>query len=295
MEFLNAVIAGLSQGAVYSIVAFGFAVTMATTKVMNFAHGQFLMVGGIVTIGLVQGLGLPVAFAIILAIVCTAVLGGLEEIVAVHKVVASNRPGTSSELWIISTLGVSIVLTAVVSLIAGPQTRDFPNLLSQTPTAVGGIRLIPQQVLIVAAAVLLFVVLRWFYRSTMTGKALEAVAQDRDAARLRGLPVGGLAVGSFVVGSALAGVAGILVGPLTEVSPSSGLTYVLYGFVALAVGGIPTLSGALVGGLLLGVIESVTSYQWGAGYESAVVFGVLIAILLIRPQGMFGKVTVRAV
>lgn len=293
MERLFAdVLAGLGAGGIYVLLALGFNVTFATTRVLNFAHGEFLMLGTTVGFFFLAYFGWPVLPALALTILVAAVIGGLEERFAV-------RPATSKGLgatgWIISTLGVSILLRSGAALIMGAEPRVFPSFIPIQATSVFNVVLQPQELVITVVAVVATLLLALFYGRTAMGKALGAISQDTEAAALRGIPVGALSVVSFAIAGGLAALAGFLVAPLSGVYPTIGLLFTLKGFIASAVGGIPRIEGALAGGILIGLIEVFAADFVGTRYSNAAVFGLLLVILAVRPGGLLAPRNVRAV
>jgi branched-chain amino acid transport system permease protein len=291
-DHLNLILAGLTQGALYALVAMGFNMTYLTTGVLNFAQGEFLMLGAMIGVFFAGSLGWPLVPALIVTLAIIAVIGAVEEVIAVRPALRLSNSATG---WILSTLGVSILIRAVISLTMGQDVRRFPDILSRRPWLLGDVRLVPQQLLIIGVAVVLTVVLRLVLGRTVLGKAFEAVAQDREAAQFRGLPIGRISSASFGIGAVICGVAGFVAAPLLGTSPSIGLPFVLKGFIAATIGGIGRLEGALVGGLALGVAERYGSNYLGADYQDVVVFFILLAGLAIRPQGLFGRLSIREV
>lgn len=284
--FLQLVFAGLSQGAIYALIAYGFNVTYWTARVVNFAHGSVLMFGVMLSLAAVTA-GVPLVLALPLGIAAMALLGlGLER-VAVRPVLRSG----SGMGWVVSTLGAGIVLQAVASLIWGGQALAFPPVLFG-PTdylTVGDIHLSLQLLLIFAVSLAVMAVLEWVRRRTLWGRALRAAAADPDAARLRGISVQRFVSLSFVISGALAALAGVLVAPISGIDPSFGLNLMIKGFVAAVVGGLGSSVGAFTGGLLVGLIELFVGGYVSSALRNGVVFVLLIAVLMARPQGLLGR------
>lgn len=291
-EFANVIVVGIATGAIYALLAVGYNVIFATTGVLNFAHGELFMVGTMTAAVLLTDRGWPVLAAALAALVIGAVLAALTERIAVRPATAKGRGAMG---WVLSTLGVAIVIRSGVALWLGSDTRAVDPFIPGEPIVWGDIRISPTQLSLVIAAVLITIAAVAFYRRSRWGQALGAVAQDADAAVLRGIPVGALSALSFALGGALAAGAGFLASPLTGAFPSIGFALALKGFIAAALGGIPEIRGALAGGLALGVIEAACIEWLGAGYRDAGVFVALLAILAVRPAGMFGRGSVRAV
>lgn len=289
---LSLLVAGLTSGAIYALLAMGYNVIFATTGVLNFAHGELFMVGGMVGVWLFVDQGWPVVLAMVGAVLAAALLGAIEERVAVRP---ATSKGHSAFGWVLSTLGFAILLRSGAALLLGPEIRPFPSVFPKTRWRFGDVIVTPTQVSLVALAVVAAVGLHRFYTGSTTGRALGAIAQDPEAAALRGLPVARLSMLSFAIGSGLAALTGFFAGPITSAYPSIGFSFALKGFIAAAAGGIPEIRGALVGGLGLGVIEAFGVDLIGAGYRQVVVFAVLLAMLGLRPAGIFGRESVRSV
>ncbi|MFQ5516232.1 MAG: branched-chain amino acid ABC transporter permease [Acidimicrobiia bacterium] len=291
-QFLNITLSGLTQGAIYSLLAMGYNVIFATTGVLNFAHGELFMVGGIVGVVTFDELGWPVGVALLAAVLMGALLGVVEERIAVRP---ATSKGHSALGWVLSTLGFAIILRSGTAVTFGPDFRNFPSIITLEPVDIGGVRIVPEQILLVVAAIVVAIALHAFYERSMVGRALSAVAQDEEAAAMRGIPVSLLSATAFGVGSGIAAFTGFIAGPLTGAFPTIGFVFALKGFVAAAVGGIPRISGALFGGLMLGIVEAFGAEYVGGGYRNVVVFAALLAILAIRPAGLFGAQSVRSV
>lgn len=290
--FLNLVVPGLTAGAIYALLAMGYNVIFATTGVLNFAHGEMFMVGTMIGVFFYASLDWPWIPALIATLAVAAIFGVLEERFAIRP---ATRKGHGAMGWVLSSLGVAIVLRSGFALVMGPDFRGFPDVFSGKPMDIGGVLVSQRQISLVVLALLVALILDRFYRKTMLGRALGAVAQDTEAASLRGLPVANLSAMSFAIGSSLAALTGFFAAPIVGAFPTVGFAFALKGFVAAAVGGIPEIRGAIVGGLLLGLIESFGADLFGAGYRDAVVFATLLIILGLRPAGLFGRESVRAV
>ncbi|MFN3215886.1 MAG: branched-chain amino acid ABC transporter permease [Acidimicrobiales bacterium] len=291
-EFLTLAVPGLTAGAIYALLAMGYNVIFATTGVLNFAHGEMFMVGTMAGVLLYGDAGLPLGVALGLTLMIAATLGAAEERLAVRPALARSHTALG---WVLSTLGVAIILRSAFALAYGPDLRRFPDILPSDTFEVAGALMSAEQIGLIVLAIVVAVVLDTTLKHTANGQALGAVAQDAEAASLRGLPVSALSVASFAIGSAIAALTGFFAAPITGAFPTVGFAFALKGFVAAAVGGIPSIKGALVGGLLLGLVESFGGDLFGAGYRDAVVFATLLAILALRPAGLFGHGQVRAV
>lgn len=287
--FLQLLFAGISQGAIYALIAYGFNVTFWTLKVVNFAHGSCLMIAVMLSLT-VYKLGVPLWLAMLCGIAATGVMVGLLERIAVRPVLhRGNGMG-----WVVSTLGAGIVLQALATLIWGTQAMAFPSFLFGPTDYVSlfGVQLSLQLVLVVVTALVVMLGLEAVVRFTMWGKVLRATAFDPDSARLRGIAVQRVVTTSFVVSGALAGLAGVLIAPISGIDPAFGLNLMIKGFVAAVVGGLGSSLGAMVGGLVVGVIELFVGGYVSSAWRNGVVFALLLAVLMLRPWGFLGYRTV---
>lgn len=283
--FLQLLFAGISQGAVYALIAYGFNVTYWTLKVVNFAHGSCLMISVMLSLAAYR-LGLPIVVAMLCGILATGVMVGFLERIAVRPVL--NR--ASGMGWVVSTLGAGIVLQALATLIWGTQAMAFPPFLFESTDYVTllGVQLSLQLVLVCVAALLVMLGLETLVRQTIWGKVLRAAAFDQESARLRGIPVQRVVTASFIVSGALAGLAGVLIAPISGIDPGFGLNLMIKGFVAAVVGGLGSSLGAMVGGLAVGVIELFVGGYISTAWRNGVVFLLLLLVLMIHPQGLLG-------
>jgi branched-chain amino acid transport system permease protein len=288
----NVVLSGLTQGALYSTVAISFNVTYATTGVLNLAQGEFFMLGSVLGAYISDTFGWPLIPTMLATLVIAGVLGGLEELLAVRP---AARRGRGARGWLLSTLGFSILIRSIVSLTIGQDLQPFPDIFSRAPTTVAGVRIVPQQVFVIAVAIAIALGLVALYERTLVGRSLEAVRQDREAAAFRGVPIGLLSTSSFALGGVISALGGFVGAPLTGAAPSIGFPFALKGFIAATIGGMGSVKGALVGGLSLGVVEALASQYVGASYRNAAVFVVLLVVLVGRPQGILGNASVREV
>jgi branched-chain amino acid transport system permease protein len=291
-KYTGLIIAGLTTGAIYALVAVSFNVIFSATGVLNFAQGELFMAGAMLCALLYNDRGISAPLALVITVAAVAAIAVLEERLAVRRAL---RAGRGAMGWVLATLGFSIVMASTFSLLFGPDIRQPRGLFSDKPQTVLGITYSNQQLSLVVVAVLVAIGLAAFYRSSTTGVAMRALAQDPEAASMRGIPVSALGAVAFAISGAVVGAAGFLSAPVVGAYPSMGFIFALQGFIAAALGGIPSIKGALVGGLLLGVIGSFGADYIGAGYRTALIFAVLIVVLVIRPAGLFGRLTARAV
>jgi branched-chain amino acid transport system permease protein len=286
------VISGLGLGSVYALIAISYNIIFASTNVLNFAQGDLVMCGTFAALLALTTFHVPPIAGVAFAVVVGMVVGIAEERLAVRPALRRHRSATG---WVLATLGVSIILEALSSLVFGVRLQFVPDFVTAAPIRIGGLILIPQLLVIVACSVVIAVLLRWFYRSTRLGQALGAIAQDRDAAALRGIPVTWLAALAFGLGAGVAAFAGFLTAPLTGAYPTVGLLFAFKGFIAAALGGIPGISGALVGGLLLGILEVFATRFVGANLQIPVIVLALLLLLAVRPLGLIPSSSVREV
>jgi branched-chain amino acid transport system permease protein len=289
---LSVIYQGLAVGSIYALVAMSYNVIFATTGVLNFAQGQLVMVGSMVGVLLFASLGWNPLIALLVTVAVGAVIGALEERIAVRP--AKARVGHALG-WILATLGVAIVLEAVVGLVLGSDIRTMPDFVWAKPVFVLGVAVLPHRVLLFVIAVGLAVILSGFYRKTLLGRALRATEENRRAASLRGIPVDRVSMLSFAIGGGMAALTGFLAAPITGAYATVGVLFALKGFIAAVIGGIPDIRGALVGGLILGLVEQTAAYYIGPGYRLAAVFAVLLIMLAVMPGGIFSSRSVRAV
>jgi branched-subunit amino acid ABC-type transport system permease component len=291
---LESVMIGLTTGAVYALIAMGYNVVFATTGVLNFAHGEFFMGGMMLGAYFFVTTGLPVLVALGLTVAIGALAAVIEERIAVRGVLKRGT-GLGSSGWVLSTLGFGIAIQSGITLWMGPELRTFPSFAPFGSITVFGVTITSQRLLVILAALAVGAAMYVFLERSRLGRALAAVEQDPDAARLRGIPVVRLGVIAFAIGGGLGVLAGFVSAPLSAAVSSVGLIFGLKGFIAAAVGGIPSIKGALIAGFMLGLLE-VFGVAWlGAGYRDAIVFLTLIVVLMIRPAGLFGTGKVRAV
>lgn len=281
VDLIQFLVSGLSIGAIYASVALGFTLTWRAASVINFAQGDVVMVGAFLalTFYVLWHWSFPLAF--IAAFVLSSALGVLIERLFL-------RPVMNAELWatVIVTVGLSQLLSNLARIIWGPEPQRFPNVFGEIPIAIGDVRLNPQSIGILGILLALVALLELFFRRTMTGMAMRAVAQDRTTAMLMSINSGRLIGATIGISFGLAAVAGILIAPTYFVSFNMGLPIAVRAFAAAIIGGFGSVRGSIVGGLLLGLIESLTNAYISSEYLDAVVFGVVIIVLLIRPSGL---------
>lgn len=277
---MTLIFGGLALGAVYALVAIGYNIVFISSKTFNFAQAQLMMVGCFVAYTGLVTLDLPFFLAALFAAAAVFVVAAIEERVAI-------RPLKDPHAVLVTTLGAAVLLDGGTQLIWGSQPLSVPFFGDGTVLTVLGGRVYPVEIVLVLVTVLLVLLLIWASRRYVVGLALLAMSEDREAAMLRGVNVRRLAFGAFAGAGALAGLLGVVVGPQTYAVATLGTALALKGFVVLAIGGFGSLSGTLVGGLIVGLVESLASRYLGGEYALISVFVVLIAVLMIRPAGLF--------
>ncbi|NPB08737.1 MAG: branched-chain amino acid ABC transporter permease [Thermodesulfobacteria bacterium] len=282
--FWQFLLSGLSSGAIYALIALGFGVVENSTGIVNFAQGDFLVLGAFVAYSLLVSWHVPYFLAFPLVILVTALVGLLLE-----RLVLSRARCREILILVFITVGASIFLRGVIKEIWGKRPLSLPPLFGEEPLRFLGVVIDPQNVGILAVALAAFFCLHLFFRYTLWGKAMRAVAADRETAALMGIPVPLVVALSFALAGALGGLAGILVAPVTPLSFDSGVVIGLKGFAAAVLGGYGHFGGALLGGLLLGLLESLSAYWISSAYKNVLAFGVLVLVLLVRPEGLLGK------
>ena len=287
---LQNLVDGLSRGALYAVYAMGLTLIFGVLDIINLAHAATFMWCAITGWVVMAVFGLPLAGGLLIAMLAGACLCLLLEYVAFRPL---RREGADRLSAMISSIGMSLILVSIAEAVFGVETRRFPNsVLSPKPFHLGGVRVSPAQILIMAASVVLMGAMGYFIRRTPMGKAIRAIAADQKAARLLGIHVEAVIAITFITAGALAGAAGILVGLLTNnIVPDMGGQIQLRGLAVVILGGMGNMEGAVLGGLILGVIETFTiAYlPGGSDVKDAVVFLILFLILFVRPNGIMGR------
>lgn len=280
MQFL---LSGVTVGAVYALVALGFTIIYNASDVVNFAQGEFVMLGGMITV-FTHMAGLPLPLAALIAIAGTAAVG-----VALNKLAIEPARGAPVVSLIIITIGASIFIRGVAQLAFDKQLHRFPAFSGDTPIQIMGATILPQSLWVLAGAVAVFVGLWAFFTKTLTGRAVLATSNNRLAAQLVGINTNWVMTLSFALSAAIGALAGVLVTPITNISYDVGIALALKGFAAAMLGGMGNPIGALVGGILLGLIEALTAGYISSVYKDAAAFVVILIVLFAMPQGIFGR------
>jgi branched-chain amino acid transport system permease protein len=289
-EILIIALRGVAIGSIFAMIAMSFNIVHGATGILNFAQGNMLVLGGYGAFFLANGagLGLWLVMLIVTGIVIAAILAFQGWITLLPL-----RSSVEQDSWIISTVAVSVIVGALLLITQGPFAYSVKGVVP--PFKILGVRTPGAYGLAIGCMLFWFVALRWFSRKTFVGLAISALSQDFDAARAAGLPVRRLQLVAFAISGLMVGTAGFLVAPVISVSSDAGLRYVLNGFVAAVVGGIGSNLGTLIGGPLVGVVTMLTAYRIGGAYQDLASLLVLVAILMLRPQGLFGRTSARRV
>ncbi|MFO1321780.1 MAG: branched-chain amino acid ABC transporter permease [Burkholderiales bacterium] len=293
-DLLALLTTGITMGAIYAMVAVSFNIAYKPTNVFNMAQGELVMMGAMLAWTLMTVHGLPWIVGLAGVMAAVAAVGLLEERVAVA--VLLKRP-SHHHGWIISTLAFSIIVINVGDRLWGTDPQVVPPIPGTSLDTVqwGALTFSTQQVGVIVMAILSIAVVEAVYRYTLPGKAVLAVAEDRDAARLHGISPSRLTMTSFALAAAYAALTGVVTAPLVLASTSIGLGLLVKGFMALAIGGVGSNWGALIAGVVLGCVESLSSVSLTPGYRQLLLLGVVLVLLLVRPFGLFGRRSVREV
>jgi len=287
-QFSQQVVNGISLGSIYALIALGYTMVYGIVKLINFAHGDVYMVGAFVGYGVTVLLKWSFFPALIIAMVICAVMGVVIERVAYRPLRNSSRIAV-----LITAIGVSLLLEYTMMYFMGPQSRPYPaGVLVSKNFKIHGVVINSQQIVLVVIAIVLVLLLQFIVRKTKQGKAMRAVSYDREAAELMGINVNRTISFTFLLGSALAGAAGVLVGTYyNSINPLMGMNQGLIAFVAAVFGGIGNIPGAMIGGLSIGVVQTLVAGYGGSLFRDAAVYVILILVLIFKPSGLLGKKT----
>ncbi len=288
MSFLTTFVNGLSLGSIYAIIALGYTMVYGIAKMLNFAHGDFIMVGCYIIFLFSSNLGLPPFISILIAVVLCTVLGITTERVAYRPL----RNAASPLAVLITAIGVSYFLENLALLIFGADTKSFSSVISWSGLSLfnGELQIQGITIVTIVVSLLILLVLQLFVHKTKEGQAMLAVSQDRGAAMLMGIDVNKTITLTFAIGSALAAVAGaLLASAYPSLTPYTGAMPGIKAFVAAVLGGIGSIPGAMIGGLVLGIIEILSRTYISSQLADAIVFGILVVVLLVKPTGILGK------
>lgn len=282
---LQQVVNGLTLGSSYALIALGYTMVYGVLRLINFAHGEIYMAGAFIGLMASQVAGLPFAVAMLTAMAGAAVVGVIVERIAYRPLRKAPRLAV-----LISAIGMSIFLRNLALALMGPQTRAFPIPFEVKQLHVGKLRISSFDVLILLTSVGLMIGLHFLVQKTKIGKAMRAVAEDKETASLMGISVNRIIAFTFAIGSALAAAAGVLIGMnFNAVDPSIGMMPGLKGFTAAVLGGVGSIPGAMLGGLLLGMAEVMGVALLRSEWRDAIAFGILALVLLVKPSGILGR------
>lgn len=282
-QFAQFLLTGLTVGAIYALVALGFSIIYNASQVINFAQGEFVMIGGMSSVWLVDS-GLPLPVAVVLAVAVAALLGLLLEKFAVEP-----ARGASVVTLIIITIGASILLRGLATLIWDKKIHALKPFSGDAPLQVAGATILPQSLWVLGVTFAIVLLLSWFFGRTLLGKALLATSHNRLAAQLVGISVRHVLMLSFSLSAALGAIAGILIAPITFTSWDVGVMLGLKGFAAAILGGLGSGPGAVLGGVMLGVAEAMSAGYLSSAYKDAIAFVILLVVLVFMPNGLLGR------
>ena len=283
--WLQFVAGGLTAGAIYALVALGFSIVYNASHAINFAQGEFVMVGGMCAVSLV-GIGLPLAAALPLAIGGAALVGLLVQRLALEPAQAGGRADVVT--LIIITIGVGLFLRGLAQVLWDKGIHPLPAFTGSAPIAIGGASVLPQSLWVLGGTALAVLALGWFFGRTLYGKAMRATAFNPLAAQLMGISTRGVMRVSFLLAAALGALGGVLTAPITFTSYDVGVMLGLKGFAAAMLGGLGSFGGAVAGGLMLGLLESLGAGFVSSAYKDAIAFVVILGVLFFMPGGLVG-------
>ena len=288
MSFITYLINGISLGSVYALIALGYTMVYGIAKMLNFAHGDVIMVGAFTTYTICSTMGLPTIVGVLAAVAVCTILGMTIEKIAYKPLRKANSPLAV----LITAIGVSYLLQNLALLIFGANAKSFSSVVSMEPVklAEGQINITGETIVTIVCCLVIMAGLMFFINKTKAGQAMLAVSEDKGAAQLMGINVNGTIALTFAIGSALAAIAGVLLcSAYPTLTPYTGSMPGIKAFVAAVFGGIGSIPGAFIGGILLGVIEIFSKAYISSQMADAIVFAVLIVVLLVKPTGLLGK------
>jgi branched-chain amino acid transport system permease protein len=290
LQLFQFLLSGLTTGSTYALIAIGFSLIHNATGIVNFAQGEFVMLGGMFMVTYYSFLKLPLVLSFFLTLLSVSLIGFLLERGPIRR-------AKSKEILILVmiTVGASIFIKGLSMVLWGKNPMTLPAFSGETPLILGGAAIMPQSIWIFSITILVVAALHYFFRGTTTGKAMRAVAASRKTAALSGIPVDRMILFSFTLSGALGAVAGIILTPITTTSYDVGVMLGLKGFSAAILGGYGSMPGAVLGGLLLGVLESLAAGLISSEYKDALAFVILLAVLFFKPTGILGRGRLRRV
>lgn len=286
-QILQLLLTGVTIGSIYALVAIGFNIIYNSTDVLNFAQGEFVMLGGMAMITFYSGFGLPLVLAFLLTVAAVSLVGVVFERATIHRL---KNP--SLVTMILITIAVSIILKGVAMLIWGKDSHPLPPFSGADPLTMAGAAVQPQILWVIGTMLVVVLLLSYLFGFTLLGKALRACAINRDAAKLMGINSRAMVTLSFALSAAIGAVAGAVITPITLMEYDRGALLGIKGFSAAIVGGVGNSAGAVVAGLLIGIAESMCAGFISSGYKDAFAFLIMLLVLFFRPGGLLGKLEV---
>lgn len=293
MDFLTYFVNGLSLGSIYAIIALGYTMVYGIAKMLNFAHGDVLMIGSYITFVFMSQMGINPIISVLLAAIACTFIG-----VIIERIAYKPLRGANSLAVLITAIGVSYFLQNIALLIFGANTKSFKSIVTIPPLKLFGGQLIisSESIVTITLCIVIMLALTTFINKTKMGQAMLAVSEDRSASTLMGINVNGTIAMTFAIGSFLAAFAGVLLcSAYPTLTPTTGAMPGIKAFVAAVIGGIGSIPGAFIGGLILGVLENLSKAYISAQLSDAIVFSVLIIMLLVKPAGILGKSNIEKV
>lgn len=290
MLITSAIITGLGMGSMYGLLALGFYITYSVSETVNFAQGASMMLGAVVCYSAAVTYGLPMVLAIIIALLVCGLWGWV-----VERFVVRPFASRGSNAWLMATVAAGIVLENVVLFTYGKEPRSLPSPLAEEPILIGDLGIYPLQIVIPLAGLTIALVLSLVASRTKLGRAQLAVVQNTAAAQLMGINVTMAVVGAYVLSAVFAGIAGILIAPLFNVSSDMGTLFGIKAFAVAILGGIMSPWGVVIAGLAYGVVEALITALLGSVYTQIVTFSLVIVVLAVMPNGLFGRAAVKKV
>lgn len=287
---IQILVSGVIVGCIYAMAALGFTIVFNATRIVNFANGEFLMLGGVALAGAVTAAGLPLPIAVLAAIACTAIVG-----LAMQMIVLNYARSTDELSLVMLTIGAGLAVRGATSLVFGREVTFVPDFGLFPMVLLGDVYVISQGVWIILTLIVVSLLLWLLFGHTTFGKAMKAASQEPRAAALCGIEPRRAAAAAFAIAAALGGLAGALVAPVSAAFYENGIFLGLKGFAAAVAGGLGNPLGAVVGGLLIGIVESFSAGYVSSGYKDAVAFVLLLLVLLLRPAGLLGSASVKRV
>ena len=297
-EFIQLVISGVAIGMIYALIAFGYNITFSTSRTLNFSQGDFLMLGAFTALSVmtaISGRKIPSIPVWLLAVIASAALGAVLAVILLEVAIRPALKTGSDVSWILATLALGIIAKNAAERIWGTDEYPMPSPFGRGYWHVGGVSIDPKEMLVIVAAAGLMIAFEVFRRKSLFGKAVTAVASDKDAALMMGINVPIVIMFSFIVSCAIAAMGGVLIGPIQIVSSTMGALPGTKAYAVSVIGGLNSGLGVIAGGLILGLSEQLTARYVSTGYKDTPGFILLILILLFMPNGLFGKATIKKV